>query len=240
MKSILLVDDEADTASALQQTLSRFGYHVEVAHTTEAAICLVETTRFDLVLLDLNVKSEGSQHPDVAHGTGLVRQLRASRFGPPILTFSFLDGALYEAASLDAGADDFILKTTEVPRLLSRLNMHIRRYERDLGSKPKTGRRIGFGGFTLDRDELRLSTNDKAVDLTVREAKLIEVMAANPARIIPVEELLDYAWGEHGLQRSPSALEAVLKRLRHKLQKHGIGASIEHVKGRGFRIQHST
>jgi DNA-binding response OmpR family regulator len=239
MKSILLVDDEADSASALQQTLSRFGYHVDVAHTTEAALCMVEKTPFDLVLLDLNVKSERSEHPDVAHGTGLVRQLRASRFGPPILTFTFLDGALYETASLDAGADDFILKTTEIPRLLSRLNMHIRRYERDLGKKPTTGRRIGFGRFTLDRDELLLSIDDTAVELSPREARIIEVMAANPARIVPVRELLDHAWGQD-IQRSPSALEGAIKRLRYKLQKQGITTFIENVKGRGFRLSVST
>jgi CheY-like chemotaxis protein len=89
MKSILLVDDEADSASALQKTLARFGYHVDVAHTTEAALHMVEKTPFDLILLDLNIRSERSEHPDVAHGTGLVRQLRASRFGPPIVTSPF-------------------------------------------------------------------------------------------------------------------------------------------------------
>jgi len=239
MKSILLVDDEADSAAALQQTLIRFGYHVDVAHTTEAALCLVKKSPFDLVLLDLNLKSERSEHPDVAHGTGLVRQLRSSRFGPPVLTFTFLDSALYETASLDAGADDFILKTTEIPRLLSRLSMHIRRYERDLGKKPTTGCRIALGRFTLDRDSLLLSIDDTVVELNNREARILEVLAAIPARIVSVEQILDYAW-DRDLERSTSALDGALKRLRQKLQKHRIRALIENVKGRGFRLASST
>jgi len=235
MKSILLVDDEADTAAALQETLMRFGYDVNIAHTTEAALRMVEKTPFDLVLLDLNLKSERSQHADVAHGTGLVRQLRASQFGPPILTFTFLDGALYETASLDAGADDFILKSTEIPRLLSRLNMHIRRYERDLGKKRTTGRRIGFGRFVLDQKALILSTEDIAVHLTNREAKIIEKLAANPAQIISMKEILDYVW-VRDLNKPKTALEDTIKRLRAKLERHGIRALIENVKGHGFRL----
>jgi DNA-binding response OmpR family regulator len=138
MKSILLLDDEIDTTVALQQTLNRCGYNVEVAHTIEAALRLVETKAFDLVLLDLNLKSNQSEHPDIANGTSFIRQLRATRFRSPILTFTFFDGASYETACLDAGADDFILKTTEIPELLSRLNTHIRRYERDPGKKSPT------------------------------------------------------------------------------------------------------
>ena len=113
--------------------------------------------------------------------------------------------------------------------------MHIRRYERDLGKKPTTGKRIGFGRFTLDRDQLLLSIDDTAVTLSPREARIIEVMAANPARIVSVKELLDHAWGQD-LTRSPSALEGVIKRLRSKLQKQGIATFIENVKGRGFRL----
>jgi DNA-binding response OmpR family regulator len=65
----------------------------------------------------------------------LVRRLRDSHITTPILMFSVLEGEPYETASLDAGADDYILKTTSMTRLLSRLHAHIRRQERDLTRK---------------------------------------------------------------------------------------------------------
>jgi len=236
MKSILLVDDEATASYALQQTLNRFGYQVEVVNTMEAALRAAQDKPYDLVLTDLNLRSEDTEYPDVANGTGLIRQLRASQFCNPILTFTVLDGSLYETASLDAGADDFILKTIDIPRLLSRLNMHVRRYERDFGKKLEASRTIGFGHFTLDLDGLLLTMDGKCIELTLREAKLIELLAANPTKIVPTQEILDFAWGQEDQQRTPFALNGVLKRFRQKLHKYGIAAFIENVKGRGFRL----
>jgi DNA-binding response OmpR family regulator len=49
--------------------------------------------------------------------------------------FTAMEGEFYEAASFNAGADDFILKTTSIPILVSRLRAHIRRHQQSLVGK---------------------------------------------------------------------------------------------------------
>jgi DNA-binding response OmpR family regulator len=239
MKSILLVDDEAIISAQLRKTLQHFGFHVEVAHTSESAQHWVKEEQFDVILVDFNLKSEHNGHSGAGNGTGLVLQLRASRVTVPILMFTVLDGELYETASLNAGADDYILKTTSIPRLLARLNAHIRRHERDLGKEPVTGRRLGVGRYALDRESRIFAVDNKAIELTIRETKILEVLAASPARTVPCKEILDHVWGRD-LGKSQSALDGVLKRFRQKLEQQQVQDVIENVKGRGYRLAPSS
>ena len=121
MNSVLLVDDEDVICAELQRTLRRFGFNVEAVHTLEAAQNLIEEVKFDLILTEFNLKSERGDQVRAGNGVQLVRHLRASRVATPILMFTAMDGERYETASLDAGADDFILKTTSVSCLVARL-----------------------------------------------------------------------------------------------------------------------
>jgi DNA-binding response OmpR family regulator len=132
MKSILLVDDEETVGAELQRTLQGFGFHVEVTRSVEAALSLVRGIGFDLILVEFNLRSEHRAHPTAGNGLKLVRQLRSWQVMVPILVFTAMEGEMYEKASLDGGADDFILKTTPIPCLVSRLRAQMRRYERSL------------------------------------------------------------------------------------------------------------
>lgn len=129
MNSILLVDDEPIICAELQRTLSALGLRVETAFTVEAARRLARKTQFDAILVEFNVKSEREGRPRSGNGVELVRQLRMSRFGIPILMYTAMEGELYEMASLDAGADEFIQKTCSSASLASRIRAHIRRHE---------------------------------------------------------------------------------------------------------------
>ena len=235
MKSILFVDDEAVVSAGLQRTLGHFGFHVETADTVEAARAWVDKAQFDLILVDFDLKSELKSRQGAGNGTGLVRALRASRVTIPILMYTVLAGDQYETASLDAGADDFILKTTPISTLLSRLHAHIRRHERELGKSPATSRRIVIGRFTLDREARVLAVDEKPIPLTVKETQILELLAANPSQIFPAQEILDKVWGTE-LRASFVALSSALKRFRQKLEENGIQDLIESVKGSGFKL----
>jgi DNA-binding response OmpR family regulator len=238
MNSILLVDDEATISAKLQTTLQRFGFRVEIAPTIETAQHRSTKEPFDVILVDFDLRSEMSAHPNLGNGTGLVIQLRASGVTVPILMFTVLEGEFYETASLNAGADDYILKTISIPRLLARLHAHIRRHERVLGKKLVTARRLGIGRHALDRESRIFAVDDQAIELTVRETKILEVLAANSNRTVPSQEILDHVWGRE-LQKSQSALDGVLKRFRQKLQERQVQDVIENVKGQGYKLSRS-
>lgn len=244
MNSILLIDSEPVAAAALRSTLMRFGFEAEWAECGQAAHAWLRTRPFDLILVefDLSPRPDGEPVPEPAKsaaghwsGTGLVRELRAAGVMSPILVHTVLEGELYETASLDAGADDYIVKKLPFSVLLSRLHAHLRRRERDLGVAARTERRVPIGRFTLDRKTRILLAQEKPVHLAQREMRLLEQLASSPARIFSPEEILESVWGNH-IRRSLPALSALLRRLRQKMAKNGLPDPVENVRGRGFRL----
>jgi DNA-binding response OmpR family regulator len=241
--SILLVDDEPVVADGLQRTLRNFGFEVQLASDAETARRLVDESEFDLVLVDFDLgpKKEPKQEPKKetkqgVSGTGLVFELRSAKVTLPILMYTVLEGEWYELASLHAGADGYILKNTSVQLLISRLHAHIRRHQRDTGMRKSTTHRLGVGRFILDKDYRVLATNDKSIAVTSKESRILEILAANPRRVVAPQELLDGAWGKRDLDKSVESLRGVIKRFRKKLDEGGFEDLIENVRGQGFRL----
>jgi len=244
MNSILLVDSETVVATALQATLGQFGFEVELADSGKAAHAWLRRKHFDLVLVEFDLSprpnSKAVIEPSKSatgcwSGTGLIRELRATRVSIPILVHTVFEGELYETASLDAGADDYIVKKAPVSMLLSRLHAHLRRRERDLGLAAKADRRMAIGRFTLDRKARVLLADQKPVKLAQREMQLLEKLASSPSRVFSPDEILDAVWGDH-IRRSVPALSALLRRLRQKMAKNDLPDPVENVRGRGFRL----
>lgn len=136
MKSILLVDDETLIFAELERMLKRYEFRVERAGTLEEALRMVASTRFDGILLEFNLRSECAANPRAGAGPELLHQLRARGMKIPILIVTAMEGALYERASFEAGADDFIVKTDGTSHLLKRLNAHLHGSEEGTASAP--------------------------------------------------------------------------------------------------------
>src|SRR5258708_19580458 len=136
MNSILLVDSETVVATALQATLNRFGFEVELAESGKAAHAWLTKAQFDLIVVDFDLSprpnGEAVLEPSKSatgcwSGTGLIRELRAARIRSPLLVYTVLEGELYESPSLDAGPDDYIVNKPPISILLSPLHAHLRR-----------------------------------------------------------------------------------------------------------------
>ena len=140
MNSILLVDDETVIGAEIAQTLEGLGFEVEVASTVESGLSRAETARFDAILVEFNVRSERGAHLRSGNGLKVIHQLRALDIPAPVLMFTAMEAKFYETVSLEAGADDFLLKTASIPRLVSRIRAHIRRHEQGLGKRTKSER----------------------------------------------------------------------------------------------------
>jgi DNA-binding response OmpR family regulator len=244
MNSILLIDSETVVATGLQTTLRRFGLAVELASCRKAAHEWLQEEDFDLILVEFDLtprpNGESVLEPSKSGsgywgGTGLIRELRAIGISSPILVYTVLEGELFETASLDAGADDYIVKKAPISTLLSRLHAHLRRRERDLGLATKAERRVAIGRFVLDRRARILLADEKPIKLAQREMLLLEKLASSPSRIFSPNEILDSVWGNH-IRRSLPALSALLRRLRQKMSMNGLPDPVENVRGKGFRL----
>ncbi len=242
MKSLLLVDDEPEISVELQKALQKSRYHVELVHDVASAERLIEKTHFDLIIVELNIKAnaETSEPAHPANGSGLVRELRAGGITAPILIHSTLSDDFVQMASLDAGADEYIVKRSASFRvLLARIQAQLRRDERLLQPRSVAMRWIGTRDFRLDREERKLSVGHLSIDLSVREVKVMDVLTSNPAKIFTTEELLVKVWGQD-IRRSPTALESLLYRLRMKFKANQIQDLVENVRDEGYRIAVST
>jgi DNA-binding response OmpR family regulator len=140
MNSILLVDDETVICAEFAQTLQDIGFEVEVASTVESGLSGAGAAQFDAILVEFDIRSERRSHPRSGNGLQLVRQLRALDVIAPVLMFTAMEGERYETTSLDAGADDFILKTISIPSLVSRIRAHIRRHQQSLPKRDQPQR----------------------------------------------------------------------------------------------------
>lgn len=236
MKSLLLVDDELEMSVEIQRKLERAKFHVELARDVESAQDLVDKTHFDLIILDLNLKEESKGTPNPAYGTGLVRQFRAAGINVPILVHSVMSSEFYMTASLDAGADEYIIKRGETFRvLLARIQAHFRRDERLLGTKSPATRWVATNQITVDRQERQLAVGNTFIELTVQQTKIMAALTASPSKVFSSEELLTIAWGKD-VRRGNSALDMLLYRLRQKFEKAKVHDLIENVRGQGYRL----
>lgn len=133
MKSILLVDDEENICVKLQGMLQGFGYHVEVAHTSESALSWFGKSHLDVIVVEFNLRSEDPAQPRTGNGIRLVRQIHALETSVPILMYTAMEGEFYETTSFEAGVDEFILKTQSLSSFLSRLQVHLCRLAQQRG-----------------------------------------------------------------------------------------------------------
>lgn len=246
MKKVLLVDDELDLIIEIQRKLERARFRVELAQDVESALDLVhekspdENSRdaqpnFDVVILELNLKENCKSTPNPEYGTGLIRQLRAAGIKSAIFVHSAMSSELHVTASLDAGADEYIIKRGESFRLLlARIQAHFRREERLTFESPTT-RWVATNMIKVDRNQRELTVGNKLIELSVQQTKIMAEFAANPSRIFTSDELLKIAWGKD-VHRDTSAADTMLYRLRLKFKQARVQDLIESIRGHGYRL----
>jgi two-component system, OmpR family, KDP operon response regulator KdpE len=180
---VLIADDDPQLVRALGVTLGARGYDVVVAHDGRQAIDAVITTRPDIVMLDLGMPR--------LDGIGVLEGIRAWS-QVPVLVLSGRTDSADKVEALDAGADDYVTKPFEMDELLARLRALGRRRTAEAGAGPSV--RIGDLVVDLVAKQVTPPTGP-AVRLTPTEWRLLEVLVANPDRLLTREMLLTEVWG---------------------------------------------
>ncbi|MBS2536182.1 response regulator transcription factor [Catenulispora sp. NF23] len=211
MKSLLIVDDEAQLLLALRINLSARGYDVTVAADGAEALAAASRRLPDLVVLDLGL-------PDV-DGVQIINGLRAWST-VPILVLSGRTEPWDKVEALDAGADDFVTKPFSTDELAARVRSLIRRSE----PENATGPQIAVGNYVVDLAARTVKRAPgapqdvpEAVRLTRTEWAVLEILLRHPGRLVSSKQLLAHVWGtEH--EPEGSYLRFYLARLRQKLE----------------------
>lgn len=217
---ILVVDDEEDIVSVLNDLLTLKGYQVISAYNGEQALRLCEQ-KPDLIVLDVNMPG--------MDGFSLCDKIR-DFIACPII---FLSARIEEAdkvRGLTAGGDDYILKPFSSAELLARIQAHLRREERRRGET-----NIKFsGGLVIDYSQRRVYQDGEALHLAKKEFDIVELLSMYPSQIFDKERIYEALWGYDGEGDSAVVAEHI-RRIRAKLNAAGCGDRIETVWGVGYK-----
>ena len=214
---ILVVEDQARLSEQLTGSLADAGYAVDRALDGERADFLVETERYDAVVLDLGL-------PKI-DGLTLLRKWREGGHAVPVLVLTARGSWHEKVQGIDSGADDYIAKPFRMEELLARLRALIRR------ASGQVTPRIECGRVSLDPRLAKVTLDGVAVKLTSHEFRVLSYLMHHRDRVVSQAELTEHIYAQD-FDRDSNTVEVFVARLRRKL---GAGF-IETVRGLGYRI----
>jgi two-component system phosphate regulon response regulator PhoB len=223
MSKILVVDDESDIADLVCMHLHREGHESITAGNGFEVVPTAVKYEPDLIVLDLMLPGiDGIQVHKRLRADSRTRHI-------PVIMLTAKSQMHDRIAGLESGADDYLTKPFSPRELMLRIGAVLRR-----AKKVTTLSEERIGPFRLDRKNMALTIDDRLVDLTITELKLITVLMENPDQVYSRAELLNLVWG-YADDTQSRTLDTHVKRLREKLGDYG--AHIGTVRGQGYFFQ---
>ena len=219
MSRILLVEDDTMIASGILYALETEGYETNHATGIKDARSFMEQYNFDLAIIDM-------QLPD---GTGFDVSAIFKNNATSVIFLTVVDDENTIVRAFDEGAQDYIVKPFRIRELLARvrriLSVNIKNGEKD--------NIIYMGHAAIHTDEAKVYVNDKSIELTALEYRLLLIFASNKGSLLTRQQILDKIWDADGNFVEDNTLTVYVKRLREKL---GEAIHIETVRGMGYRV----
>jgi two-component system response regulator MprA len=200
----------------LERTLVAEGFDVTVAADGGAALVAAERSAPDVIVLDVAMP--------VLDGLAVCRRLRGKGLPTPILMLTARDAVPDRVAGLEAGADDYLVKPFAVQELIARIRALSRR-------RGETGPLLSYADLTLVTGTRQASRAGRAIELTGREAALLELLLRGAGRIVTRERAIEQIWDDAA---EANVVDRYVTRLRRKL---GEPPLIRTVRGAGFSLR---
>jgi two-component system, OmpR family, response regulator MprA len=215
---VLVVDDDPPLRRMLARTLAAEGYEVTVAGDGGGALVEAERTAPDVIVLDVAMPG--------LDGLTVARRLRGKGLPTPILMLTARDAVPDRVAGLEAGADDYLVKPFAVQELIARLRALTRRGSESAGRALRS-----YGDLTFDVAARRAVRGGRAIELTGREADLLELLLRETGRVVTRERAIEEIWNDAAER---GVVDRYVTRLRRKL---GSPPLIRTVRGSGFTLR---
>ncbi|MGO3328015.1 response regulator transcription factor [Gordonia sp. (in: high G+C Gram-positive bacteria)] len=225
---ILVVDDDRAVRESLRRSLTFNGYTVDTAGDGLEALEKVIADRPDLLVLDVMMPR--------LDGLEVCRRLRSAGDDLPILVLTARDSVSERVSGLDAGADDYLPKPFALEELLARLRSLLRRTARE---EEEGSEAVSFSDLTLDPVTREVTRGERQISLTRTEFALMEMLMANPKRVLTRSRILEEVWG-YDFPTSGNALEVYIGYLRRKTEAEDEPRLIHTVRGVGYVLRENA
>jgi two-component system copper resistance phosphate regulon response regulator CusR len=225
--NLLIIEDNKKVAQALKKGLEAEHYDVEVVYTGEEGFFLINTQKFDLIILDLMLPGRD--------GLEILSALRGQQDKTPVLILTARDAIEDRVVGLDAGADDYLIKPFAFAELLARIRALLRRGIEGQILKLK------LADLEMDLVKHAITRSGRPISLTVKEFEIIEYLLCNHGQVVTREMLAKDVWQE--TQRATpldNVIDVHIARLRKKIDEPFAKKLLHTLRGVGFILTERT
>ena len=227
--SLLIIEDDDNISTAIQEYFSRAGYTVHAAHDGIAGIEAAVNNRPDVVVLDLMLPK--------MDGLAVCKDLRQKNPQIPILMLTAKDDVVDKVLGLEMGADDYITKPFSIREFRSRIRAMLRRATLLSELRPFGTEAIAVDGLVIDPAKRTVQVDGEPVQLTYVEFEVLRTLATHPGRVYSRQSLLEAVWGGSAY-REPRTIDVHIRHLREKLEADPADPSfILTVRGAGYHFR---
>jgi len=223
---ILIVEDSAKMARLLKKGLERQGYAVDVVDSGQDAVWIATENDYDAIVLDV-ILEVGAEPID---GFEVCRRLRQASRWAPVLMVTARDAVADRVRGLDIGADDYLAKPFSLDEFLARLRALIRR---PAAARPAV---LAVGDLSLDPARHEVRRNGTGIELTPTEFALLEYFMRRPGEVLTRTTLVEHVW-DFAFDGDPRIVNVYVRSLRDKIDRPFRRASLETIRGMGYRIR---
>jgi len=210
--ALLVIEDDENISTAIQEYFSRAGYSVTTAEDGVAGVQAALNERPDAVVLDLMLPK--------MDGLAVCRELREKAAYIPILMLTAKDDVVDKVLGLEMGADDYITKPFSLRELEARIKSVLRRVR--AASRSESGNEdapITRGKLRIDPAKREVTVGERLVELTPKEFELLRLFATNPGRVFPRKYLLEKIW-DYSYEGYDRTIDSHINRLRSKIEEN--------------------
>lgn len=219
---ILLVDDNHNVAETIADYLELEGIIIDCAYHGEAALRLIETNHYDVIVMDIMMPK--------LDGISTVKKLREDYLcGTPILFLTATQGLDDKIAAFTAGGDDYLLKPFAMQELSLRLHALANRGPRqDIGV-------LKFADITLDVKTEQVERQGQLIKLSRIQTRILTLLMKRAPAIVSRVEVIESVWGDE--PPGSDALRSHIYGLRTALDKGFSESRLETIHGQGYRLK---
>jgi two-component system, OmpR family, response regulator len=219
---VLVVDDEPRMTSLIRRSLTKEGLAVDVAERGADALWMAQAVDYDAIVLDVMLPGPS--------GFEVCRELREREVWTPVLMLTAREAVEDRVEGLDSGADDYLIKPFALAELHARL--------RSLARRPRAERPavLAVGDLRLDPARREVRRGDEEIELSAKEFALLETLMRRPGHVLSRLDLIEHAW-DIAYETRSNIVDVYVRRLRDKVDRPFGHASIETVRGVGYRLR---